>query len=337
MTVVVESFCERYGRVRSGWGRVGVALFALCALAFDGAAQQQDGAAPSRQVALTFDDLPGQVIERRAEVFDSILSGIVAGLAQFDAPAVGFVNEGKLYREFSLVADRISVLDDWLEAGHELGNHTFSHPDLHTTPVPEFVEDIERGRLVIEPLSNRHGTPYRYFRHPMLHTGESREVREDVDRHLQYRGYQVAPVTIDNQEWIFARAYDNALHVGDGDLAARVVAAYLPYMDSIFGYYEQQSVAILGYELPQVLLLHANRLNARVLPDLLNGFVARGYSFVTLEEALEDPAYRRPNEYVGPAGITWLHRWALADGHRGAFFAGEPPVPPFVEEAFRLR
>jgi len=298
---------------------------------------QQADVASSRRVALTFDDLPGQVIEQRAEVFDSILDGIVTGLQGFDAPAVGFVNESKLYEEFSLVAGRIATLDDWLEAGYELGNHTFSHPDLHSTPVPEFIDDIDRGRHVIEPLSNRHGTPYRYFRHPMLHTGESPEVREDVDRHLAYRGYQVAPVTIDNQEWIFARAYDNALHIGDAGLAERIVDAYLPYMDSIVGYYEQQSVAILGYELPQVLLLHANRLNAHVLPRLLSILVERGYAFITLEDALEDPAYLRPNEYAGPAGITWLHRWALADGHRGEFFAGEPPVPGFVEEAFRIR
>ncbi len=291
----------------------------------------------ARRMALTFDDLPAQSIERNAAVFDSILSGIRAGLDLFDAPAIGFVNEGKLYEEFSLVADRISVLDEWLEAGYELGNHTFSHPDLHHTSVPDYLEDIDRGRLVIEPLSERHGLPYRYFRHPMLHTGDSPEIREDVERHLQYRGYTVAPVTIDNQEWIFARAYDNALHAGDTDLAGRVVGAYLPYMDSIAGYYEQQSTAILGYELPQVLLLHANRLNARVLPELLGLLQERGYSFISLGEALADPAYQRANPYAGPAGITWLHRWALEDGHRGEFFAGEPDVPAFVDEAFRMR
>ena len=36
---------------------------------------------------------------------------------------------------------------------------------------------------------------------------------------------------------------------------------------------------------------------------------ARGYRFVTLEEALADPAYDTPDEYVGPTGISWLHRW----------------------------
>jgi hypothetical protein len=43
--------------------------------------------------------------------------------------------------------------------------------------------------------------------------------------------------------------------------------------------------------------------------------------------------YRSPDEYVGPAGITWLHRWALTAGRRGAVFAGEPEVPAWIEQA----
>ena len=57
---------------------------------------------------------------------------------------------------------------------------------------------------------------------------------------------------------------------------------------------------------------------------------ARGYRFVSLQHALQDPAYTRRDEYVGPAGITWLHRWALTEGKKGAFFAGEPVVPEWV-------
>ena len=38
-------------------------------------------------------------------------------------------------------------------------------------------------------------------------------------------------------------------------------------------------------------------------------------------------AYQSADAYVGPAGITWLHRWALTRGMPGATFAGEPEVP----------
>ena len=64
-------------------------------------------------------------------------------------------------------------------------------------------------------------------------------------------------------------------------------------------------------------------------------FRARGYRFVSLDRALEDSAYRHRDEYYGPAGITWLHRWAMTDGKRGTIFAGEPPVPEWIEQASR--
>jgi hypothetical protein len=108
-------------------------------------------------------------------------------------------------------------------------------------------------------------------------------------------------------------------------------------MDTVFSYYERQSQSILGYELPQILLLHANRLNGECLDELFAMMRRRGYQFITLEQAFADPAYRRPDVFLGNAGITWLHRWALADGKRGAFFAGEPEVPAFINNLAQIR
>jgi hypothetical protein len=59
----------------------------------------------------------------------------------------------------------------------------------------------------------------------------------------------------------------------------------------------------------------------------------RGYSFVPLEAAIDDEAYKKRDEFYGPGGITWLHRWALTEGKRGAFFAGEPVVPAWIAQA----
>ncbi len=142
-----------------------------------------------------------------------------------------------------------------------------------------------RGEQVTRELLARVGRTLRFFRHPFLHTGRDLETKHALERFLDEHGYRVAPVTIDNQEWIFARAYDHAHVREDEPLKRRVAEAYVSYMDSIFGYYEAQSRALLGYELPQVLLLHANRLNADALDRLVETIRARGYSFVTLEEA----------------------------------------------------
>ena len=46
-------------------------------------------------------------------------------------------------------------------------------------------------------------------------------------------------------------------------------------------------------------------------------------------ERLEREAGRLPDEYTRPAGISWLHRWALAKG-REYLVPDEPRVPDYV-------
>jgi hypothetical protein len=79
-----------------------------------------------------------------------------------------------------------------------------------------------------------------------------------------------------------------------------------------------------------VLLLHANALNAAALPDLLDAMRSAGYRFISLDEALQDPAYQHADAFYGRGGISWLHRWALTEKRPAAFFTGEPEVPPWV-------
>ncbi len=101
-------------------------------------------------------------------------------------------------------------------------------------------------------------------------------------------------------------------------------------MTAVVEYYEAQSMAIVGYELPQILLLHANSLNADGLGRLLESLIGRGYRFVSLAEALRDPAFSLPDTYSGPAGITWLHRWAITRGLAKSTFRGEPEPSAFL-------
>ena len=290
--------------------------------------------APTRRMVVTFDDLPANAVTLDTGTQRAVMDGLMDALRRAGVRATGFVNESKLYENGMVIPERRALLEAWIDAGHELGNHTFSHPDLHTTALELYRQDIRHGESVTRELLHARDAAPLWFRHPMLHTGRSLETRAAVEATLDSMGYRVAPVTIDNQEWIFARAYEHALLREDGELARRILDAYLDYMDGIVRYYEAQSVALFGYELPQVLLLHANRLAVASIETLIDGWRARGYAFVDLDSALTDPAYDSPDDYTGPGGITWLHRWALTQGRRGEFFAGEPEVPPFVRAAF---
>ena len=104
-------------------------------------------------------------------------------------------------------------------------------------------------------------------------------------------------------------------------------------MLAVFEFYETQSTMILRYELPQILLMHANRLNADWLDTLLSGIAARGYCFVTLGEALSDDAYQRPDTVVTRFGFSWLHRWAITANMDRSIFRGEPAVPTWITNA----
>ncbi|MBZ5552729.1 MAG: polysaccharide deacetylase family protein [Acidobacteriia bacterium] len=289
------------------------------------------GRATRRMMAVTFDDLPvATTTWTDTAAQTKITSNLVRTVVANKIPAIGFVIEKKLFQDEKRDEGRVALLQIWLDAGLELGNHTYSHADLHQTPLVDYEQDILRGSVVTSGLMQKKGMNLRYFRHPFLHTGRSLEIRLDLDAFLTSHGYRVAPVTIDNSDWIFARAYDRAVFEDDKGLTRRIVQAYIPYMERKFDYFERQSVALFGAEIRQVLLLHANRLNADHFEDLVRMMRKRGYGFITLDEALQDKAYRSVDTFTGRGGISWLHRWAISQGKNGPFFAGEPLTPEFV-------
>lgn len=293
---------------------------------------------PARSyIAITIDDLPFNTLKKSPEVLEEITMGLVKTLESLEIPAVGFVNEGKLMRKGRPDSFRVSLLEKWLAAGIELGNHTYSHFDYHNTTLRTFKEDVLKGEKITKPLAKRYGLPYRYFRHPYLHTGNAPKLKQDLNDWLILEGYTIAPVTIDNSEWIFARAYENALIDGNQTLADRITNAYLDYMVAKTEWYLGQSMKLFGRPIPQVLLLHANRLNAEHLDELLERLWSLGYQKITLDEALRDPAYDSLDNYVGPSGISWLDRWALSRNKSGDFFKGEPRTPEFVQEVAKIR
>ncbi|HJR58621.1 MAG TPA: polysaccharide deacetylase family protein [Vicinamibacterales bacterium] len=305
-------------------------LFVLLAL------WQLSSPPPSRTMAVTIDDLPtSSVLGENFERAERTTTDLLAAIRRTGVPAIGFVNERKLQPAGKVHPRHVGLLQQWLDAGLELGNHSFSHDDLHLTDVKAFIADVIRGEEVTRRLLAATGQRPRYFRHPFLHTGRSLEVKKAFEAFLKDRGYTVAPVTVDNYDYIFAAAYDRTLASGDAAQTKRVVETYVDYMEAVVAYYEQQSVAIVGREISQTLLLHANALNAATLDRLVARLRKRGYRFVTLDQALKDPAYGSLDEYVGPAGMTWLHRWALTAGKRG-IFAGEPEVPAWVRKAARM-
>lgn len=286
-----------------------------------------------RQVALTFDDLvmTPEVVGCAPAAVREVNDKLLEALQRAGASATGFVNAS---RTCGLAADELRnpVLESWLDAGHVLGNHTWAHPDLEWTTLNDYLADARRGGDSLDSLLAPRGVSVQWFRHPLLHAGDTPEKKRGLTRFLEEQGWRVAPVTVDNQEWVYAYVYHVALRQGDTALAERVGEAFMDHLDGAFTYFEVRSREVVGREIAQVLLLHANRLVADHIDEILELLRARGYTFVTLEQALGDRAYERGDPWLGRGGPSWIERWAVADG--GQARQG-PREDAWVTEEFR--
>jgi hypothetical protein len=97
---------------------------------------------------------------------------------------------------------------------------------------------------------------------------------------------------------------------------------------------ESASRTLFNRDIPQTLLLHSNTLNAEVLDVVVSRFGARGYRFITLEEAMADAAYATPDTMVTAYGPTWFWRWAVTRRVRLDGKA-DPEVPAWVMEKYQ--
>ena len=280
-----------------------------------------------RAVAFTFVGLPFfRGGDETVESLNETNGKLLAGMAAHNIKSVGFVGEGMLYREGQTEA-RINILRKWLDGGHELGNQTYKHMSLYNTPLPEYEANVIRGEQVTRALLQERGMQLKYFSYPFLNTGPNPETKQSFEQFLKERGYQIHAVTIDNMDWIFSNAYQEARRRNEPEVMRRISDEYLSYMESVFAHYEQLSVKTFGREIPQVLMLSASALNADNFERLVEMLKRRGYDFVTMGDALRDPVFSQPTSYTGQWGISWIERWAI---DKGVDVRGDPVLPKYM-------
>jgi beta-lactamase regulating signal transducer with metallopeptidase domain len=266
-----------------------------------------------REVAITFVNFPGYIYD--ATLLSNKTRKLMRSLDSNGARAVAFVNEARLYNEGGAPNEaRVNVLREWLAAGHELGNETAHHTSLYETSIEDFEADVVRGDQLLSKLSAERGAKVRYFSYPYLNTGPNAEAKAAVEKFLSERGYRIHPVTVDNMDWLFSRAYAEALTRDDEAAARSLRAEYVAYMDRMFEFCENYSREVVGREIPQVLMLTAGALNADSFDELAAMMKRRGYTFVTLDQATRDDAYSLPDTYTGVRGDSWIARWAVTKG-----------------------
>lgn len=304
------------------------------------APQPAPAAAPSERIVITIDDLPFVGGLGPDDTVPAANARILAALAKHRAPAVGFV-----------VCERIrpeaSVLRAWLAAGHTLGNHSTTHRAFDRLDRPTWTADVRGCRDRLQAIV---GGPVPWFRYPFLQRGRTEAARDAGIAALKTLGHRPAPVTVDTSEWILVEPYVAALRRGDARTAQAIGDAYVRHVVSATRHFRAEARRQVDRAVPHILLLHANALAADHLDPLLTALTAEGLGFTTLDRAMADPIYARPDHYAGGIGLSWLYRidpehpagerWAWDNGQSRALalrFGGRPERPLAIDHDLELR
>lgn len=287
----------------------------------------------NKQICITVDDLPVVNYGNKDTVLEqSIMEKFVFSFTKNNVPAIGFVNEIKLFNNDTLIAFQKRLLKMWISGGLELGNHTYSHIDYHKASFDDYTGDILRGEIVTNQILSEQKIKCRYFRHPFLHIGNSKGKADLLNTFLANHGYVIAPVTIDNEDYLFARAYQKAKTDNNNKLMSQIGGDYISYMELKLKYFENEANKLFNRNIKQILLIHSSLLNSDYIDSLISMIKVNGYSFVKLDEALDDEAYKTEITAFGDWGISWIDRWALSQNKKNDFFKDEPITPDYIKE-----
>jgi peptidoglycan/xylan/chitin deacetylase (PgdA/CDA1 family) len=239
---------------------------------------------PTREIAITLDDLPfvgssnykASALKREHDRFLRILDTLVEN----HVPATGFVIAGSIER------GQWKLLEAFHDAGFTIGNHTFSHANLNSMSSGKYIENVEHADKVLDSLMSHP----RYFRYPYLAEGRG-EKKALVQRYLAEHDYIIAPVTIDTKDFRFNSQLYRVPYRARPNYLPKLKKQYLSY---IWKQTLRAEKRANGKPVKQIILLHANLLNSHFLGDIIQMYRDHGYQFITLQEALDNPAQPIP-------------------------------------------
>ena len=286
--------------------------------------------AKDKKLAIGFVSLPP--VDRSGDPpkdADATARLMIAKLAQYKVPAIGFVNGERISDGDKFYPVRANIVRMWRDAGLEVGIGNYKHAGFYDTPYDDYVAGVEKNESVTKKLLAEKDLKLQYFSYPYLNTGKSADDKTRFEKWLKDRGLRSIPYTIDNSEWMYSYAYDMARMDNDVGTMTEVRVAFIKYMDQMFGHYEAYSQEMFGRQIAQTMVLTPSRLVADSADDLFAMIEKRGYKFVSMDEALKDPAYETPETFTGKAGISWFERWTLSQGKR---LRDEPKVSEQVQK-----
>lgn len=261
----------------------------------------------AQQVAITFDDLPEHGDLPLHVTRQQIARSILTVLKREKMPPIyGFVNAVS----FKDAPEEIAFLKAWRAAGQPLGNHTYSHASLTTDTVAQYETEIAKDEPVLKRMMANQD--WRWFRYPYLSEGETLEKRDAIRSYLQQKGYKIAQVSLDFKDYLWNDAYVRCAEKRNTKAMDFMEQGYLAAADQAITVFRGGTHTLYGRDIPYVLLLHVGALDAKMLPRLIALLRQRGFTFVTLPEAMSDPAYEENPNIALADGVPFQEQIAIA-------------------------
>ena len=259
--------------------------------------------AHAENVAITFDDLPLNATLPPGVTRTQVAKDVLAVLKKRGVPQVyGFINASKLEG----TSDGADALKTWVAGGARVGNHTYSHTDLHKSSVEDFLRDVRQNEPVLELLGSDGS---HWFRYPYLREGDTLDKRREVRKQLRERGYRIAQVTLDYEDYLWNAPYARCVAKADKQAIAWLRSSYLETAEQYLDFDRQMAQQVFGRRINHVLLLHLGAFSSEILPGLLDLLKRKEFKLVTLEEAQRDTIYESDPDAASKYGGTLLEQW----------------------------
>ncbi|SFB70200.1 polysaccharide deacetylase family protein [Massilia yuzhufengensis] len=247
----------------------------------------------AQSVALTFDDGPhlGATPRLSAQARNEAM---LAALAKHKVKAALFVTAAN----GAVKPEGLALARAWGQAGHAVGNHTMTHPDLNSAKVSlaQYQQELLDCDRIIATLPGYQ----KWFRFTYLREGNTLDKRNGMRAFLRENGYRNAYVSLDTSDWRLDAKLVEVLEKDPGANVEPIRVAYLSHIRQRALAYRALAQRLQGRDIPQVLLLHHNLINAMWLDDVIRQFREMGWAVTTPAQALADPVYQLMPERAAP-------------------------------------
>jgi hypothetical protein len=137
---------------------------------------------------------------------------------------------------------------------------------------------------------------WKVLRYPYLHQGQDLAGRAQIRKALVARGYRIAEVSVDFEDWAWNNPYARCLAKRDEKALQILADSYLDNAEAQLRWADDTARRLFGGPMRHILLLHAGAFDARMADGLLTLYEKLGVRWVTLAQANEDSVYRdEPN------------------------------------------